>query len=352
MDLTKLRKKIDALDAKIIGLLNDRAAITLAIGREKIKNKKPIYVPDREQQILARLKALNKGPIQNEAIEAIYREIMSAALALEKPLRIAALGRKGAYTYSAAQKIFGQQMTYESCQDIPEVFQRVERGECDYGVLPIENSTEGMVTPTVDLLVNSELKICRQIMLPIKHNLLSMTTKNKIKKIYSNPQVFNQCRHWLSQNMPDAGLLEVASTTEAAQRASHEKYSAALASTQAAQEYGLKILVSGLSDLAHNTTRFCVIGTIGPPPTGHDRTSLVFSIKDKIGALHAMLAPFMKYQINLTKIESRPSKKKAWDYYFFVDCEGHQTDLRVSRALAQLEGMCKFLKILGSYPDV
>lgn len=351
MDLTHLRKKIDALDTKIISLLNERAAITLSIGQEKIKNGQPIYSPDREKDVLKRLKALNKGPIQNEAIEAIYREIMSAALALEKPLRIAALGREGAYTYSAAQKIFGHQVAYESCPDIPEVFQRVERGECDYGVLPIENSTEGMVTPTMDLLVNSELKICRQIMLPIKHSLLSMTTKNKIKKIYSNPQVFNQCRHWLSQNMPNVGLLEVASTTEAAQRASRERYSAALASTQAAQEYGLKILVSGISDLAHNTTRFCVIGTIVPPSTGHDRTSLVFSIKDKVGALHEMLAPFMKHQINLTKIESRPSKKKAWDYYFFVDCEGHQSDVKVAHALAQLEGMCKFLKILGSYPD-
>jgi chorismate mutase / prephenate dehydratase len=351
MDLTHLRKKIDALDTKIVGLLNERAVITLSIGQEKIKSGKPIYAPDRENDVLNRLRALNKGPIQNEAIEVIYREIMSAALALEKPLRIAALGRKGAYTYSAAQKIFGQQVPYDSCKDIPEVFQRVERGECDYGVLPIENSTEGMVTPTVDLLVDSELKICRQFMMPIKHNLLSLTTKNKIRKIYSNPQVFNQCRHWLSQNMPNVGLLEVASTTEAAERASHEEYSAALASTEAAQVYGLKILVSGLSDLAHNTTRFCVIGKIGPQSTRRDKTSLVFSIKDKVGALHAMLTPFMKNQINLTKIESRPSKKKAWDYYFFVDCEGHQSDPKVARALAQLEGMCKFLKILGSYPD-
>ena len=350
MDLSNLRKKIDVLDTKIVSFLNERAAITLSIGQKKIKSGKPIYAPDRENDVLKRLKALNKGPIQNEAIEAIYREIMSAALALEKPFHIAALGRKGAYTYSAAQKIFGQQVTYDSCKDIPEVFQRVEMGECDYGVLPIENSTEGMVTPTMDLLVNSELKICRQFMMQIKHNLLSMTTKDKIRKIYSNPQVFNQCRHWLSQNLPNVGLIELASTTEAAERASREKYSAALASTVAAQVYGLKILVPGLSDLAHNTTRFCVIGTIGSPPTGHDRTSLVFSIKDKVGALHAMLTPFMKNKINLTKIESRPSKKKAWDYYFFVDCEGHQSDPRVARALAQLEGMCKFLKILGSYP--
>jgi len=351
MDLTHLRKKIDALDTRIIRLLNDRAAITLSIGQEKIKNGKPIYAPDREHDVLRRLRALNKGPIQNEAIEAIYREIMSAALALEKPQRIAALGKEGAYTYSAAQRIFGQQASYDSCKDIPEVFQKVEREECDYGVLPIENSTGGMVTPTVDILVDSELKICRQFMMQIKHNLLSITTKNKIKKVYSNPQVFNQCRHWLSQNLPNVGLIELASTTEAAERASREKYSAALASTVAAQVYGLKILVSDISDLAHNTTRFCVIGATVPPPTGHDRTSLMFSIKDRVGALHAMLTPFMKNKINLTKIESRPSKKKAWDYYFFVDCEGHQSSPRVARALAQLEGMCKFLKILGSYPD-
>jgi chorismate mutase/prephenate dehydratase len=352
MSLSGLRKKIDRLDSRIIELLNDRAAITLSIGKEKIKHKKPIYAPEREQDVLKRLRALNKGPIQNEAIEAIYREIMSAALALEKPLCIAALGQQGAYTYSAAQKIFGQQVAYDPCKDVPEVFQKVENEQCDYGVLPIENSTEGMVTPTVDLLVDSELKICRQFMMPIKHNLLSMTTKNKIKKVYSNPQVFNQCRHWLLKNLPNAGLLEVASTTEAAQKASRERTSAALASSEAAKLYGLKVLVSGISDLAHNTTRFCVIGTVGPLPTGHDRTSLVFSIKDKVGALHAMLTPFMKHQINLTKIESRPSKKKAWDYYFFVDCEGHQNDPRVERALRQLEGMCKFLKILGSYPDI
>ena len=350
MNLQNLRKKIDALDAKIVELLNQRAKITLNIGQHKLKNKTSIYAPAREKQVLERIKVLNEGPMSKEAFEAIYREIMSASLSLEKPLCIAALGKKGAYTYSAAQRIFGQQVTYEPCKSISEVFQRVESGECDYGVLPIENSTEGAVTPTVDLLVDSELKICRQVMLPIKHNLLSKTTKNKIKKVYSNSQVFNQCRHWLSQHLPNVGQIPVASTTEAAELASREKYSAALASGEAAEEYGLKILVSGISDLAHNTTRFCVIGTIGAGPTGNDRTSLVFSIKDKVGALHAMLTPFYKNKINLTKIESRPSKKKAWDYYFFVDIEGHQDDPHVKRALSGLEGMCKFLKILGSYP--
>jgi len=352
MDIQNLRRKIDDLDAKIVDLLNQRAQITLDIGKHKLKNNASIYAPAREKQVLDRIKALSKGSLTKESLEAIYREIMSASLALEKPLRIAALGKKGAYTYSAAQKIFGKQVSYDCCQDIPEIFRRVESGECDQGVVPIENSTEGIVTPTVDLLVDSELKICRQVMLPIKHNLLSNTSKNNIKKVYSNAQVFNQCRHWLLQHLPNAGLIPVASTTEAAERASHEKNAAALASLEAAEEYGLKVLESNISDLAHNTTRFCVIGTSSAAPTGRDRTSLVFSIKDKVGALHAMLTPFYKNKINLTKIESRPSKKKAWDYYFFIDLEGHQDDPHVKRALSQLEGMCKFMKILGSYPVI
>ncbi|MEI7998102.1 MAG: prephenate dehydratase [Candidatus Omnitrophota bacterium] len=352
MDIQGLRKKIDVLDTKIVELLNQRAEVTQDIGKQKLKDNASVYAPAREKQVLDRVKALSKGALNKESLEAIYREIMSASLALEKTVHIAALGKKGAYTFSAAKKIFGEQVTYESCQDIPEVFRRVESGECDQGVLPIENSTEGMVTPTVDLLVDSELKICRQVLLPIKHNLLSKTTITKIKKVYSNPQVFNQCRHWLSQNMPSVGLIEVASTTEAAEIASREKDSAALASIEAAKENKLDILVSNISDLAHNTTRFCVIGANSAAATGADRTSLVFSIKDRVGALHAMLTPFYTNKINLTKIESRPSKKKAWDYYFFIDLEGHQDDPHVKRALAQLEGMCKFMKILGSYPVI
>ncbi len=352
MDLQNLREKIDALDVKIVELLNQRADVAKIIGQQKLKSKASIYAPAREKQVLDRIKELSKGSLNKESLEAIYREIMSAALALEKPLSIAALGKKGAYTHGAAQNIFGQQSTYVSCKDISDVFQRVENGECDYGVLPIENSTEGVVTHTVDLLVNSDLKICNQYMLNIKHNLLSKTTKDKIKKVYSNPQVFNQCRHWLEQNLPNVSLIPVASTTEAAEIASHEKNSAALASYVAGKENGLNALDLNISDLAHNATRFCVVGPESAKPTGKDRTSLVFSIKDKVGALHAMLTPFEKNKINLTKIESRPSKKKAWDYYFFIDLEGHQDDPHVKRALNQLEGMCKFMKILGSYPVI
>ncbi len=351
MNLQNLRKKIDTLDARIVSLLNERAGLSAGIGIEKIKHNKDIYSPDREKEVLTRIKALNEGKMSDAALQAIYREIMSCSLSLEKPLSIAVLGKTGAYTHTAARKIFGMQMTYVSCGKIPEVFQKVEQEECDYGVVPIENSTEGAVTPTFDMLVDSELKICRQSKMDISHNLLSRT-KNllKIKKVYANPQVFNQCRNWLQNNLSHAEAIDVDSTTLAAERASRARNSAALASVEAAKVYGLPIVRRGIHDVAHNTTRFLVIGENDAAPTGKDRTSILFSIKDRVGALYSMLAPFYKNKINLTKIESRPSKKKAWDYYFFVDFEGHRLNKNVMSALNQLEEMCKYLKILGSYP--
>ncbi len=350
MSLKDCRKKIDLIDEKIVALLNDRACISYAIGQEKIKDRKEIYSPGREKQVLDRVKALSKGNLSAQAITAIYREIMSASLSLEKSLTIAALGKGGAYTFEAAQKIFGQQVSYESCKTIGEVFQSVESGQSNYGVVPVENSTEGAVTWTFDLLVDSDLKICRQQLMEISHNLLSKVSKDKIATVYSNWQVFEQCRNWLSRNLPHAKQITVSSTTEAAEIASRQKNSAAIASAKAAENNGLKIIDGGIHDLAHNTTRFLVIGPDDAEPTGKDRTSIVFSIKDKVGALYKMLEPFYKNRINLTKIESRPSKKKAWDYYFFVDFEGHEQDASVKRALVDLEDMCKYLKILGSYP--
>ena len=350
MSLDVLRKKIDGIDAKIVALLNQRAEVSKTIGHEKAKHNKEVYSPDREKKVLDRVKALSKGTLSASAIQAIYREIMSCSLSLEKPLTIAALGKSGAYTYEAAQKIFGLQVNYDSCRSIPEVFQKVENGEVNYGVVPVENSTEGAVTWTFDLLVDSELKICRQELMEIKHHLLSKTTKNKIKKVYSNWQVFEQCRNWLSKNLPQAKQIIVASTTEAAEVASCEKDAAAIASAKAGENNKLNSIVEDINDLAHNTTRFLVMGSNDSLPTGKDRTSILFSIKDRVGALYRMLEPFYENKINLTKIESRPSKKKAWDYYFFVDFEGHREDARVKKALAQLEDMCKYLKILGSYP--
>lgn len=352
MSLNNLRKKIDSIDKRIIELLNDRALISKSIGEKKLKDNKSIYSPSREKEVLERIKKLNKGPMSQEAFEAVYREIMSCSLSLEKPLVIAYLGPEGSFTHMAANKKFGSQVTYASCTSISEVFLKVERGDCDYGVVPVENSTEGAVTHTFDILVDSDLKICAQVMVKISHNLLSKSNIKDIKYIYSNPQAFGQCRNWLMQYVPHAGQILMPSTTVAAQKAAKEKYAAAIASSLAAKVYNVPIVKGNIQDIAHNTTRFLVLANQDVSPSGDDRTTILFSIKDKVGALLAMLKPFSDEKINLTKIESRPSKKKAWDYYFFVDFEGHREDARVKRALEKLEAMCKYLKIVGSYPRV
>jgi len=352
MSLKNLRNKINSIDERLVKLLNARAEISSAIGELKAKSKKGIYSPAREKEVLKRIEELNQGPMTAEAFAAIYREIMSSSLALERISHIAYLGTMGSFTYMAAKEQFGSLVQYVPCDSITEVFQRVEHGECDYGVVPVENSTEGAVTHTVDLLVDSDLKVCAQRLLKVSHNLLSNSSLKNIKKVYSNPQVFGQCRNWILQNLPPSQAKEVwvASTTEAAQKAVKEKNAAAIASLEAAKIYNLTVHKRNIQDIAHNTTRFLIISTQDVPPTGKDRTSIIFSVKDKVGALHAMLTPFYKNKINLTKIESRPSKKKAWDYYFFVDFEGHRSDKNVKRALNQLEGMCKYLKVVGSYP--
>lgn len=348
--LKNLRKKIDELDAKITVLLNKRAQIALEIAGAKKKGRLSIYAPDREQEVLRRLSRLTRGPLTPKALAAIYREIMSASLALEKDLKIAYLGPQASFTHLAAMKKFGSQVGYLPCDSIATVFSEVERGGVDYGVVPIENSVEGAVTHTLDMLVDSDLRIYAQILLDVSHNLLGKCAKNKIKRIYSNPQVFGQCRLWLQRNIPGVELVEVSSTTRAARLASGERSSAAIASSLAAKVYKLKVLAAGIEDSPHNITRFLVISNATASPSGKDKTSVLFSIKDRVGALHDMLLPFAKHRLNLTKIESRPSKKKAWDYYFFVDLEGHIQDARVRRALEELEKKCRFLKVLGSYP--
>ncbi|MDP2830943.1 MAG: prephenate dehydratase [Candidatus Omnitrophota bacterium] len=351
MSLDKLRKKIDILDRKLINLLNLRAAATKDIGKIKINAGKSIYVPERERQVLDRISSFNKGPLKKSALEAIYREVMSASLALEKPLKIAYLGPRASFTNLAAIKKFGSQVSYIACNSIADVFLEVEKDSADYGVVPIENSIEGAVSHTLDVFVDSDLKICSQIILEVTHNLLANCVKNKIRNVYSNPQVFGQCRIWLQKNLPNALLVDVPSTTRAAEIAKKEKNSAAIASLLASKVYGLKVLAGGIQDSAHNITRFLVVGKNTAARTGKDKTSLFFSIKDRVGALYAMLLPFRKYGVNLTKIESRPSKRKVWEYYFFVDILGHQEDALIKKALQELERRCSYLKILGSYPD-
>ena len=350
MNLKTLRKKIDSLDEKIIRLLNVRAKITVDIAKIKQKSGSSIYSPDREREVLSKINAQSRGPLGQSALDAIYREIMSASLALEKPLKIAYLGPEASFTHLASLKRFGSQVKYVACDSITNVFLEVQRASADYGVVPIENSIEGIVSHTLDMFVDSDLKICAQIVLDVSHNLLANCPKEKIKRVYSNPQVFGQCRIWLQENLPGVELIEVSSTTRAAQIAAKEKYSACIASSLAARVYRLKVAAVDIEDSPHNITRFFVIGSTDVRETHQDKTSILFSIKDRVGALHDMLLPFKKYKINLTKIESRPSKKKAWDYYFFVDLKGHRDNPKVKKALAELENKCTFLKVLGSYP--
>jgi chorismate mutase/prephenate dehydratase len=350
MNLKKLRKKIDNIDGNITRLLNLRTEVTMEIGKIKQKSGTSIYSPDREREVLRRLSLINKGPLSSLALEAIYREIMSSSLSLGNPLKIAYLGPEASFTHLAALKRFGSQVEFVSCDSIADVFLEVERDSADFGVVPIENSIEGAVSHTLDMFVDSDLKICAQIILDVSHNLLGNYPKPKIKRIYSNPQVFGQCRIWIQENLPHAEKIEVSSTTRAAQIAAREKYSACIASLLAAKIYKLRVIASDIEDSPHNITRFLVIGKTSVGPTSHDKTSILFSIKDRIGALHEMLVPFKKYRINLTKIESRPSKKRAWDYYFFVDLEGHCNNPKIKKALDELDNKCKFLKVLGSYP--
>lgn len=350
MNLQKLRTHIDAIDSQIVALLNKRIATSLEIAQVKERSGKSVYSPDREREVFQKIVSLNRGPLTKAALESIYREVMSASLAQAKSLTIAYLGPQATFTHLAALKRFGSQVRYLPCETIDEVFLEVEKDNADFGVVPIENSIEGAVNHTLDMFVDSDLKICAQIILDVSHNLLARCAKEDIKNVYSNPQVFGQCRIWLQENLSGAEIIEVSSTTRAAQIAAERKNSACIASLLAAKIYGLKIIAKSIEDSPHNITRFLVIGKTDVPRTGSDKTSLLFSIKDSVGALHDMLIPFKKQKINLTKIESRPSKKKAWDYYFFVDLEGHREDPRVKKGLAELERHCTFMKVLGSYP--
>ena len=350
MNLSNLRKKIDNIDREIIQFLNKRASLAKDVGKLKKRTGRGVYVPDREVQIYKNILQKNKGPLSGKALMAIYREIMSGSLALEKNLKIAYLGPEATFTHLAAIKKFGSQVDYSSCSSITEVFREVEVGRSDYGVIPVENSTEGAVSHTLDMFIDSDLKICSEVLLDISHNLIGRCALKSVKRIYSNPQVFGQCRSWLDSHLCGVELVEVSTTSRAAEIASREKRSCAIASILAAKKYKLKILARDIEDSASNITRFLVIGRHIPLPTKNDKTSIVFSCKDRVGVLHDMLVPFKKNDVNLAKIESRPSKKKAWEYYFFVDMVGHYKDANVKKALKGLENHCSYFKLLGSYP--
>jgi chorismate mutase/prephenate dehydratase len=351
MSLSDHRKAIDLLDEEIVRLLNERTRHVLEIGAIKLKAGEEIYAPHRELAVLQRICKSNPGPLPDDSLRAIYREIMSSALALEKTMVIAYLGPEATFTHQAAIQRFGSSLRYSPQKTITDVFTEVAKNRADYGVVPVENSTEGVVTHTLDMFVDSDLKIVAQIVMPIQHCLLSRARRDAITKLYVHPQTLAQCRVWLHRNFPQAEIIETSSNARSAELAAQDKHAAAVAGSLAAEKYQLPVLEADIQDSSANATRFLVLGRKGPPPTGHDRTSLMFSIVDKVGALHNALAPFRRFKLNMTKIESRPSKRKAWEYFFFVDCDGHAEDRKVAKAIALLHEHCSYVKVLGSYPN-
>jgi len=354
MNLDDIRIGIDRIDGQLLDLLSERAELVHQVGVVKKRDGLQIYAPEREEALLRKLVERNKGRLPEKSIRAIYREIMSAALALEDDLKIAYLGPEGTWTHQAAIKKFGHSVEYTAHPNFAEVFDQVTRRKADYGVVPIENSTEGAVSHTLDLFVDSSLQICAQILLRIENGLMAAIPKEEVKTLYSHPQVFGQCRTWILQNFPKADLVEVSSTTRAAQIA-REKASegaAAMGGALAAEMYGLTMLEASIQDRATNTTRFLVIGEKTCPATGNDRTSMLFAIHDRPGSLVRALQAFEHFDINMSKIESRPSKRKDWEYVFYVDLAGHCENDEVKEALSELEKHCSMVKLLGSYPDV
>jgi chorismate mutase/prephenate dehydratase len=351
MSIPDHRKAIDKLDAQIVKLLNERTRHVLEIGAIKLKAGEEIYVPHRELAVLERICRLNHGPITGESLRAIFREIMSSALSLEKTMTIAYLGPEATFTHQAAIKKFGSSLRYSAQKTIADVFLEVSKNRADYGVVPVENSTEGVVTHTLDMFVDSDLKVVAQIILPISHCLLSRGARKQIKKLYVHPQTLAQCRNWLQHYLPDVELVETSSNARSAELAAREKGAAAIAGAIAAEKYGLPIVERDIQDNSGNATRFLVLGRQCSPPGGRDRTSIMVSIADEVGALHRALGAFRRYRLNMTKIESRPNKRRAWEYFFFIDVDGHFKDRKLARALELLTEQCRFVKVLGSYPN-
>lgn len=349
--LEKRRAEIDGIDAEILELLNKRANTAIEIANIKRKANLKFYSPERERAILERITALNKGPFPNDALRVIFREIISASLSLEEPLKVAYLGPEGTFTNLAALRHFGSSAMYVPVDSIKAVFDAAESKRVNYGVVPIENSNEGVVSYTLDMFMDCDLKISAEIMLEVSHNLLSKSgDKTKIKKIYSHPQATAQCRGWLEATMPNVPILESTSTARAAEIAAADEDAAAIASEIAARVYDLQFVERHIEDNKNNYTRFLVIANDYPSNSGRDKTSILLSVKDRPGALYDVLLPFRKSKINLTKIESRPSKRRAWEYIFFVDMEGHVEDKKVRKAIEDIKDICLYLKHLGSYP--
>ena len=351
--LQAIRKRIDALDEQLQGLINQRAGLAQEVAQIKLRADPDtfFYRPEREAEVLSRIKARNQGPLGSEAMARLFREIMSACLALEQPLRIAFLGPEGTFTQAAALKHFGHAVTTRAFASIPDVFREVESGECHYGVVPVENSTEGVVSHTLDRFASSPLQICGEVTLRIHHHLMSHAPNlAAITTLYSHQQSLAQCRAWLERNLHHVEQIAVGSNAEAARLAAEESSSAAIGAATAAEIYALPILAAKIEDEPDNTTRFLVIGRQQTQPSGRDKTTLLLSTRNVAGGLHSLLEPLVRHHISMSRIESRPSRLGNWDYIFFVDLEGHQQNPNVAAALAILQREAQLCKVLGSYP--
>lgn len=348
-NLKQLRARIDALDLEILKLISERASAANAIG--KLKDDGTVYRPEREAQVLRGLSEANPGPLPDKVVMHLFTEVISACRALEDAFSVASLGPKGTFSEEAVIKHFGAQAPVTMCNSIDEVFRSVESGNAGYGVVPMENSTEGAIGRTLDLLLSTPLRICGEILLPVHQNLLSNGNDiAAVRIIYSHAQSLAQCNRWLAQNCPGAERVPVASNAEAARMAHANAGCAAIAGRAAAGHYGLSIIADNIEDEPNNTTRFVVISGQDVPPSGHDKTSLVMSTRNVPGAIHELLTPLAANRVSMTRLESRPSRTGLWEYVFFLDMEGHQNEAQVARALEEMRGLAAFLKILGSYP--
>ena len=349
-DLAALRQKIDDLDRKIVDLLNQRATGVIDVGKAKLAGGVPIYAPDREQAVLQRVAELNQGPLPQRTLQAIYRELMSGSFALERPLRIGYLGPEGSFSHLAAEKKFGASVEYRPLADIRAVFEEVARGHCDLGLVPIENSVGGGVVDTLDSFIDAQVYICAEVLVEVHQNLLANCPPEKITAIASKPEVFAQCRNWLSTSFKQVDLLPVASSSKAAEMAASQEGLAAIGSVLAAELYGLKIVFANIEDNPSNMTRFFVISNHPTRRTGNDKTGIMFTTAHRAGALAKVLEVFSRCGINLTNIDTRPSKRRNWEYYFFVDAEGHCQDENFQHALAEAKEHCGEMHVLGSFP--
>jgi chorismate mutase / prephenate dehydratase len=349
-ELQRLRDSIDGIDDRILELLNERARLARAVGSLKVGQA---YRPEREAQVLRRIKERNPGPLAGETVALIFREIMSACLALERPITVAYLGPRGTFSERATLKHFGLAAEAMPLASIDEVFRSVESGAADFGIVPVENSTEGAVGRSLDLMPQTATRVCGEVIVRIHHHLMAKTLVADlagIRRVFSHGQSLGQCHEWLNANLPHAERVAVASNAEAARRAGEEPQSAAVAGEMAAEHYGLQILASNIEDEPNNTTRFLILGDYRPRPSGNDKTSIILSARNKAGAVYEMLTPFARRGVSMTRFESRPSRVALWEYFFFVDIEGHRDDPQVAEALAEVGGIAGYIKVLGSYP--